>query len=322
MNGLKKYILLFGLITMCEINFAQQLNIEQTIDYINQKLGSTKNIEIKNNGLFIMTELMTNDQRLKWEERIKLFKRNPENYKNIYSQRYEANIHSLEVEKSIKFNKFVTEIKCKTPYCLTWTNYIMYNRSGNEVIENTNQTILSYQKQDNRDKIHNAFKYLFGLIKESNSFQSTDDDPFANENFNNTYSYVDGIKSIEEIKLKRESGVYHISIDIGGVTKSFVLDSGASEISLSSELEKEFIARGIIKKESYLEPALYRIADGSIISKKRVVLKNIKVGEYIVNNVTASIGSSNIPLLLGKSFLDKFSKWTIDNTSEKLILEK
>jgi aspartyl protease family protein len=173
-----------------------------------------------------------------------------------------------------------------------------------------------------RDKLYNAFSYLFWLIMEDPNYISYDDDPFANENFKKTLSYITGIKSSEKVNLTRETGVFYVDVEIFGIKKKFVLDSGASEISLSQNFERELIASGLLKKEDYLEPALYRIADGSIIAQRRVLIREIKIGDFAVKNVSASIGKSNIPLLLGKSFLDKFTKWSIDNENNILFLER
>ena len=115
--------------------------------------------------------------------------------------------------------------------------------------------------------------------------------------------------------------MFYIEVNIGDIKKQFVLDSGASEISISSNLERELIAKGIIKKEHYLQSALYKIADGSIVTKRRVLIPKIKVGDFELYNIAASVGTSDIPLLLGKSFLDKFTKWSIDNKEDILTLQ-
>ncbi|WAC02976.1 retroviral-like aspartic protease family protein [Lacinutrix neustonica] len=97
---------------------------------------------------------------------------------------------------------------------------------------------------------------------------------------------------------------------------------GASEISISLNLEDDLISKGLLKKEDYIESGLYRIADGSIISCRRIIIKELKVGNFTIKNVVASIGFKESPLLLGKSFLDNFKKWSIDNDLQLLILEK
>ncbi len=299
--------LFIGLFFSTGILFSQQLTIEETINYINENLTYNHKLIVNRDGTFEIFQKKYNDEYLGKVGNRDISKK----------WTYSGEISKIKLDKSIDFrNDFILDFKCNNgnPCFLTVEK---------EVFDKNQYSFgLRFKKEGQRDKVYNAFKYLIGLINESPEYQTTDDDPFANENFKSTYSFITGIKSKEEIKLDKESGIYYILIEISGIKKQFVLDSGASEISLSAELEKEFITRGILTKDSYIEPALYRIADGSIVAKRRVLLKEVKVGEFTVNNVTASIGSSNIPLLLGKSFLDKFRKWTIDNESEKLILEK
>lgn len=315
-----KFKFIFLLILFYQIHSAQQLTIEQTVNYINEKLGEWKSIDIKSDGTLKMTELIPDiywDHSISFEE-MKI-RWNAKQYKLINNEINEADVHSLIVEKNILNNEFVTELKCNSSPCIVQRDY---RREQDGFPRNVQEIFLFSQLEKDRDKIYNAFKYLFGLIKESGAYQNSDDDPFSNKNFKNTISSISGIKSKEEVKLSRESGVFFINVNISGIQKRFVLDSGASEISLSAEFEKELIAKKILTKENYIESALYRNANGSVESKRRVILPEIKIGDFIVKNIPASIGSSNIPLLLGKSFLDKFSKWTIDNNAETLTLEK
>ena len=171
-------------------------------------------------------------------------------------------------------------------------------------------------------KLYNAFTFLFSEIKASEKYNRNDDDPFAPENYNTKPTTVFNGASSEKVDLETLNGVYKVWVKIGTLKKHFVLDSGASEISLSTSIERELIANGIIKRDDYIEPALYKIADGSIIKCRRLIIPEMTIGNYKIKNVTASIGVSDSPLLLGRSFLDNFSKWSIDNKTKELILEK
>lgn len=171
-------------------------------------------------------------------------------------------------------------------------------------------------------KIFNAYKYLFALVKEDGTYKRKDDDPFASGNYNPKTIDIKGNSTSSAIKLEKDNGVYYVWITVGGILKKFVLDTGASDVLLSESTEKELIDAGVIKKENYTTSALYRIADGSVVQCRRLVLPELKIGNYTVTNVTASVGVGSVPLLLGKSFLDKFKRWTIDNLSETLNLEK
>jgi predicted aspartyl protease len=94
-------------------------------------------------------------------------------------------------------------------------------------------------------------------------------------------------------------------------------------VFITSDFERDLLLEGLIKKSDYLSARLYRMADGSQVECRRLKLNNIKIGGFAINNVIVAITEkSNGMLLLGKSLLDKFSDWKIDNQKEQLILTR
>lgn len=124
------------------------------------------------------------------------------------------------------------------------------------------------------------------------------------------------------IKLHDNGGVYFADISIDRHRYKAIVDSGASVVAVSSEIERQLLKDRIIKRSDYIEPAKYRIATGRIVTAKRFILPELKVGKLTVKNITCSVVKNKTPFLLGKSFLDLFSKWSIDNQKQTLILEK
>ena len=165
-------------------------------------------------------------------------------------------------------------------------------------------------------KVITALNYLFSLLSEKN-FERDVNDPFSNSS--SAISNLSNVKS-NKIKLSEINGTFNINVKFGKINKLFVLDSGASELTISSTLENELLVNKIINEKSYLPDGLYKIADGSIISQKRVLISKIDVGAFSVKNISASIGNKNSPLLLGKNFLDLFKNWSIDNEEKTLEL--
>lgn len=134
---------------------------------------------------------------------------------------------------------------------------------------------------------------------------------------------VEGELYKDEIPLINSGSSYKVKLVIGGVKKYFIIDSGASDIMISDDLEMELILEGIISTDNYLEEVDYELADGSVVACRRFVLNEVRIGEYTVNNVEiAVLDDHGDEFLLGKSFLDKFSSWSIDNQNETLILKK
>lgn len=174
-------------------------------------------------------------------------------------------------------------------------------------------------------KLRNAFEYFVDLAKEQGYKRSDDDyDPFAPKNYSSKESKItsdDGFNN-EAIRLEKRNNVYYIDISINGLSEKFILDTGASDVTLNEEVERDLISKGLLKKEDYISSALYRIADGSIVSNRRLIISKLKIGKFIVENVKANVAKSNAPLLLGKSLLDKFPSWSIDNQNMTLKLNE
>ena len=156
--------------------------------------------------------------------------------------------------------------------------------------------------------------------------------PCLNEAYNN----VDGFKSLNsyiqndiigspsqtKISLTDYFGQgYKLKISIGGLEKYYLFDTGASDLIIDKETEKELLSIGVLKKENYLQETKYSLANNEIVNAQLVKVNNFVIGDYTLNNVTIAI-IENGSLLCGKSFLDKFSKWEIDKVNSVLILYK
>jgi predicted aspartyl protease len=85
-------------------------------------------------------------------------------------------------------------------------------------------------------------------------------------------------------------------------------------------LVEKLIASGTVSKADFIGDATYRLADGSTITGRRFYLRELIVGQQVVRNVVANLGSDNSPLLLGQSFLSNFNSWAVDNNRHVLIL--
>lgn len=186
---------------------------------------------------------------------------------------------------------------------------------------NTNRDIRMYFSQQGISKLKNAFIYLFETLKNNVAFNFIDEDPFSPNNFRREVSSLNHLTE-ESINISKINGVYGLNAIFVGVSKYSILDSGASDVSLSIELETELISKKLIKKEDYIEPALYKIADGSIISTRRLILPNITIGGFLVRNVICSINPTDDIILIGQSVLNRFNSWKIDNERNLLILHK
>ena len=141
--------------------------------------------------------------------------------------------------------------------------------------------------------------------------------------YNNTKSEMLDFSSNKKIKLLSEGGVFKTEVNINGIIKlHFIIDSGASEVNIPEDVVRTLIRAHAIKSEDFLSGKTYVLADGSTVKSARFYVRSLSIGSITINNIEASIGSKDSDLLLGQSFLKKFSNWTIDNKSNTLTLVK
>ena len=100
------------------------------------------------------------------------------------------------------------------------------------------------------------------------------------------------------------SGGYSVSGSINGSTVSFIVDTGATLVSMNSNIAKKLgIDYKIIGKESVAYTASGK--DKIFI----VNLKKVRIGEIELQNIKGAVHEGNFPVitLLGMSFLEKLN---------------
>jgi aspartyl protease family protein len=96
---------------------------------------------------------------------------------------------------------------------------------------------------------------------------------------------------------------------INGRTIPFIVDTGATFVSLSNEMAAEL---GIDTSQGKL--ARMSSANGTMMAR-RVTLASVTVGDVTVHNVEASVSPQPMPfVLLGNSFLSRFQMRSDDDT--------
>jgi clan AA aspartic protease (TIGR02281 family) len=119
-------------------------------------------------------------------------------------------------------------------------------------------------------------------------------------------------------------GIYQVPIEINDVLKiSFLLDSGASDVSISPDIALTLIKTGSITKKDYIGIQEYAFANGVRATSSVFYLKKIKIGDFVYKNVRASISTTiTAPMLLGQSLLQKMGKISIDNNTHQLTITR
>lgn len=130
-----------------------------------------------------------------------------------------------------------------------------------------------------------------------------------------------GHSAATEVSLERQGGVMVVPVTINGTIQlKFLVDSGASDVSIPADVFLTLARAGTIDARDYIGTETYRLADGSTVPSARFRIRRLKVGDREVENVPASITDARGSLLLGQSFLKHFSSWSINNQRAVLIL--
>lgn len=121
----------------------------------------------------------------------------------------------------------------------------------------------------------------------------------------------------------RGNGIFEVPMRMGDeITCNFILDTGCSETSIPEHIFYHLLTTGVVKPEHMLEPAIYRLADGSTMECPRFRLTKLQIGDMILKDVTCSVTSSKSPLLLGQNVLENFRSIEIDYVMNVMVLKK
>lgn len=123
------------------------------------------------------------------------------------------------------------------------------------------------------------------------------------------------------VSMVSDGGTFVVPVTINDqLTLKFVVDSGASDVSIPTDVVSTLTRTGTIAESDFIGSQTYKLADGSTVPSQRFLIRSLKVGNRTLENVTASIAPVAGQLLLGQSFLRRFKSWAIDNGRPALIL--
>jgi len=124
------------------------------------------------------------------------------------------------------------------------------------------------------------------------------------------------------VPLKVNGGTFLVPIEVNGkITLDFILDSGASDVTLPNDVFTTLKRTGTVKEADIVGLRTYVLADGSKTQSATFTIRSLKVGDMIIENVSASVAPSQGVMVLGQSFLQRFKSWSIDNATGGLLLE-
>jgi len=148
-----------------------------------------------------------------------------------------------------------------------------------------------------------------------------------NRNDINNYKVEDIVGDVEftEVSLLQRGTIidsrlaYDVELEINGVKGEWLLDSGAMGFTIGNIMFERLIANGVKYKD--LNKTVKSFGIGGEVFGDLVVLEEIKIGDYIVKNVVATVLDTPTSLL-GTGFLLKFSNIIWNMKDKKLTLYK
>jgi aspartyl protease family protein len=125
------------------------------------------------------------------------------------------------------------------------------------------------------------------------------------------------------IPMEKKNGVYVIPCYVNDLKLEFIFDTGAGDVSISLTEAIFMIKNGYIKEEDIQGSEKYRIANGEITEGTKIIIRKLQIGNKTLYNVKASIvHTSSAPLLLGQSAIERFGTFTVDYSTNNLIIGK
>lgn len=124
-----------------------------------------------------------------------------------------------------------------------------------------------------------------------------------------------------QIPVQDNGGTVLVPVIINDAVKlNFTLDSGASVVSIPADVAMTLMRTGTLTRDDFLGNATFQLADGRTVPSTILRIRSLKVGDIEIQNVEASVSDVKGDLLLGQTFLARFSSWSIDNQNHVLVL--
>lgn len=120
--------------------------------------------------------------------------------------------------------------------------------------------------------------------------------------------------------MEENNGIYKIPCLVNGARMKFIFDTGATSVSMSSQMANYLLENDYISKEDIISSGKSSIADGTIIDHVIINLRDVEISGLHLSNVEAVVlDSQNAPLLLGQSAIQKLGRIEIDGNVLKIL---
>lgn len=123
------------------------------------------------------------------------------------------------------------------------------------------------------------------------------------------------------VQLVMSNGTYQVPAVVNGQSVDFIVDSGASGVSIPEDIFGPLATSGVFRHEDIIGFQNFTLADGSQSTELAFRIRSISVGGVEIRDVDASVSPSGSPMLLGQSYLGRLHSWSQDNLRHELVIE-
>jgi aspartyl protease family protein len=128
-------------------------------------------------------------------------------------------------------------------------------------------------------------------------------------------------KETQLIQMTMENGIYKVPCEVNGLPLQFIIDTGASSVSISLTEALFMLKNGYLNEDDVKDVEQFMIANGQLAEGTKVILKSIKLGQFEIKDVEATVlHNIDSPLLFGMTALQRFGKIEIDYENQTLRL--
>lgn len=133
------------------------------------------------------------------------------------------------------------------------------------------------------------------------------------------------LKQVKEfdfaVKIEHKDGCYLIPTEVNGIPMKMVLDTGASNLTLSI-IEYQFLRKQNLINDSTVKETECTIANGQTIKCYSTNIAKLTIGEITIDNVECSVmPQQDAPLLLGMNVLKRLGNFSIDYQRNLLMVK-
>jgi hypothetical protein len=104
------------------------------------------------------------------------------------------------------------------------------------------------------------------------------------------------------------------------IALNFVVDSGAADVTVPADVVAMLKSRGTLDDKDFRGREFRGLADGSRVSSETFRIRSLTVGDWLVQDVAATVTPVGAPPLLGQAFFTRLKSWSIDNVNQTLVL--